>query len=156
MTDLEFQFRLWFFRLSMLIKSLIKKNATMPNALAERIRQLTTEKIDFLNDEVEAVVHGITNAALTLDDAADAFTVLAGEDVDQQEIAESLVGLADIFDSAKLSNDQRAKLDGVVNGLLKTGTQEQRERAKTLFAATLDYGLAAKSANEYFDALPTE
>lgn len=130
-----------------------KNKKTMSNALALRIRTLTTNKINFANDEAEAVVDGIATAALTLDDAADAFTVLAGEDVDQEDIANALVDLADLFDSASLNPDQRAKLDSVVNGLLKSGTTEQRDAAKALFAAALDYGISAKSANTYFDEL---
>lgn len=124
----------------------------MSNPLAERIRQLTTDKIDFQNDEVEAVVDGLVTSSLTLDDAADAFTALAGEDVDQAEIAGALVDLADIFDSVDLSPTQRTRLDGVVNSLLKSGTTEQREAAKVLFSATLDFGLNAKAANAFFDA----
>lgn len=40
----------------------------------------------------------------------------------------------------------------IVNGLLKTGTPEQKEAAKTVFTATLKYLLNAKATNEYFDA----
>lgn len=151
MSDFEFDLRLFLFRISQFFHSLFHK-PIMGNALAGRIRTLTTDKIDFANDEVEAVVDGIVTASLTLDDAADAFTVLAGEDVDQEEIAGALVDLADIFDDANLTPEQRTKLDGVVNSLLKSGTTEQREAAKVLFAAALDFGLAAKAANAYFDA----
>jgi len=125
----------------------------MSNTLATKIREITVEKIDLANNEAEGVIDGIATAALTLDDAADAFTTLAGEDADQEDVANALVDLADLFDSANLNPTQRDKLDGVVNGLLKSGSPEQKEAAKALFAATLDYGIAAKGANEYFDTL---
>lgn len=152
MNDIAFNFKLLLFKAIQLFNSIFQKKHSMSNPLAERIRQLTTDKIDFVNDEVEAVVDGVVTSSLTLDDAADAFTALAGEDVDQAEIAGALVDLADIFDSVNLSDTQRTRLDGVVNSLLKSGTPEQREAAKVLFSATLDFGLNAKSANAYFDA----
>lgn len=123
------------------------------NALATRIRALTTDKVDFLSDEAEAVADGIVTAALSLDDAADAFTALAGADTDQEDVANALVDLADLFDDLNLGPAQTDKLNSVVNGLLKTGTDEQKAAAKTLFSATLAYGVQAKGANEYFDTL---
>lgn|SRR5690606_18441285 len=125
----------------------------MSNALADRIRALTLDKIDFVHDGAEGVVDGIVGAALSLDDAGDAFTVLAAGDVDQEDIANALVDLADIFDDVNLSPEQSEKLDGVVDKLLKTGSPEQKASAKALFSATLDFGIKAKSANEYFDLL---
>ena len=150
MSDFEFDLRLFLFRVTMFFRSLFSQ-PTMSNALALRIRTLTTDKIDFVNDEVEAVVDNITTAALTLDDAADAFTLLAGEDLNQEEIANGLVDLADLFDSVNLSPEQRLRIDGVVTALLKTGTPEQIAAAKVLFAAALDYGIAAKTTNDYFN-----
>lgn len=125
----------------------------MANALAERIRALTIEKIDLANDDAEGHLKTYAEATLNLDDAADAFGALAAGDVDQEDIANALVDLADIFDDANLNPSQRAKLDGVVDKLLKSGTPEQKEGAKALFSATLGYGLAAKAENEYFDTL---
>ena len=125
----------------------------MANALAAQIRALTTEKIDFVNDSAEANVDGIVTSALSLDDAADAFVALAGDDTDQAEIAGALVDLADLFDDVNLSPSQTDKLNGVVNGLLKSGSDEQKQAAKALFAATLGYGIAAKSGNVFFDTL---
>lgn len=127
----------------------------MANALSAQIRALTLDKIDFQNDEAQDNVKAIAEATLSLDDAADAFVGLAGEDTDQAEIAGALVDLADLFDDVDLSPSQRVKLDGVVNGLLKSGTTEQRDSAKALFAATLGYGIAAKALNAYFDVLLT-
>ena len=125
----------------------------MANALAAQIRALTTEKIDFVDDSAEANVDGIVTSALSLDDAADAFVALAGDDTDQAEIAGALVDLADLFDDVNLSPSQTDKLNGVVNGLLKSGSDEQKQAAKALFAATLGYGIAAKSGNVFFDTL---
>lgn len=128
----------------------------MANALAARIRALTLDKIDFASDDAEGVVDGLVGAALTLDDAADAFETLAAGDVDQGDIAEALVDLADIFDDASLTPDQSAKLDTVVDRLLKSGTDEQKTAAKTLFAGTLSFGVAAKAGNKFFDDLLAE
>jgi hypothetical protein len=125
----------------------------MANALAAQIRALTTEKIDFVDDSAEANVDGIVTSALSLDDAADAFVVLAGDDTDQAEIAGALVDLADLFDDVNLSTSQTDKLNGVVNGLLKSGSAEQKAAAKDLFAATLAFGIAAKAQNTFFDDL---
>ena len=125
----------------------------MANALADRIRALTLDKINFVDDTAEDVVDGIVNSALTLDDVADHFTVLAGGDVDQEDIANALVDLADLFDDVNLSPDQQASLDGVVDRLLKTGSPEQKAAAKALFSNTLAFGLQAKAANAYFDGL---
>jgi len=125
----------------------------MANELAARIRALTLDKIDFVSDDAEGVVDGLVGAALTLDDAADAFSALAGDDTDQADIAEALVDLADIFDDVNLSPDQSAKLDGVVDKLLKSGTPEQKAAAKTLFTGTLGFGIAAKAGNDFFNTL---
>lgn len=125
----------------------------MSNQLADRIRALTLDKINFVDDTAEGVVDGIVSSALTLDDVADHFTVLAGGDVDQEDIANALVDLADLFDDVNLSPDQQASLDGVVDRLLKTGSPEQKEAAKALFSNTLTFGLEAKAANAYFDEL---
>lgn len=125
----------------------------MANALADRIRALTLDKINFVDDAAEGVVDGIVGAALSLDDAGDAFSVLAAGDVDQDDIANALVDLADLFDDVNLSPDQQASLDGVVDRLLKTGSPDQKAAAKNLFSKTLAFGLQAKSANAYFDGL---
>lgn len=129
----------------------------MATKLAETILALITDKIEFVSAEAEAIVDGITTAALSLDAAADEFEKLAGEDVDQEEIAVALVNLADLFDDVNLSPAQLDKLNGVVNGLLKSGTDEQKAAAKALFSNVLNYGIKAKEANAYFDAeLPGE
>lgn len=125
----------------------------MANALAAQIRALTIEKINFVDDGAEGVVDGLVTSALSLDDAADAFVALAGDDTDQSDIAAALVDLADLFDDVNLSPSQTDKLNGVVNGLLKSGSPEQKQAAKDLFAATLAYGISAKSGNDYFDTL---
>lgn len=123
------------------------------NQLAQQIRELTAEKIDFVDDASEGVLKSIVDSALNLDEAADEFSKLAGDDVDQAEIASALVDLADIFDDSELSPEANSKLNSVVERLLKTGTDEQKIAAKELFMKTLSYGLAAKSTNEYFDEL---
>lgn len=125
----------------------------MANQLAEQIRQLTNEKIDFLNDEAEAVHKSVVDSALSLDEAADVFSSLAGDDVDQMEIASALVDLADIFDDSEMSPEKTEQLNGVVNRLLKTGTDEQKAAAKELFSKVLGYGLTAKATNDYFNDL---
>ena len=125
----------------------------MSNALATRIRNLSIEKIDLVNDEAEGHLKSYANATLDLDYAADEFSKLAGEDVDQDDIANALVDLADVFDDADLTPSQDAKLDTVVDRLLKTGTDEQKLGAKKLFTAALGYGRAAKAENQYFNDL---
>jgi len=132
------------------------KTESMPNALAERIRNLTTAKIDFVHDEAEQALNTIVDGALALDELADQFTLLAGEDVDQNDIAEALVDLADIFDDAEMTDEKQGQLDSVVTRLLKTGTAEQKAAAKNLFSGVLGYGLAAKATNDYFDTLLSE
>ena len=128
----------------------------MANELATRIRELTHAKIDFVHDEAEGQVKTITDATLSLDDAADAFIGLANDDMQQNDVANALVDLADLFDDVNLTGSQREKVNGVVDRLVKTGNADQIEAAKKLFAATLDYGLAAKSVNTYFDTLLSE
>lgn len=125
----------------------------MANQLADRIRALSLDKIDFVHDDAEGIVDGLVSASLTLDDVGDAFTALAGDDVPQEEVANALVDLADLFDDVNLSPDQRAMLDSVVNRLLVAGSPEQKQAAKDLFAGTLDFGLKAKAANDFFDTL---
>jgi hypothetical protein len=125
----------------------------MANPLADRIRALTLDKIDFANDGAEAVVDDIVTSALALDEASDYLTLLAAGDVDQEDIANALVDLADLFDDVDLSPAQQDSLSGVVDRLLKTGSAEQKQAAKDLFAATLAFGLKAKATNAYFDDL---
>jgi hypothetical protein len=125
----------------------------MANQLAEQIRQLTAEKINFVDDNSESVLKTVVSSALELDDAADAFVALTGDDVDQADIASGLVDLADIFDDSEMSPESTARLNAVVDRLLKTGSDEQKASAKALFTKTLSYGLAAKATNDYFDEL---
>ena len=125
----------------------------MGNALSTRIREITIQKMDLQDDVREGHLKSYANATLDLDDAGDEFVALSGGDADQEEIANALVDLADIFDDAKLTPSQSDKLDSVVDRLLKTGTPEQKAGAKNLFKKTLAYGLAAKAENEYFDTL---
>lgn len=155
--DFCFWLRLRIFVLTHItLKSFFKNSEPMANELAGRIRNLTHSKIDFVHDEAEEKLKGIVDGALTLDDLADKFTELAGDDVDQAEIAEALVDLADIFDDAEMSQEKQEQLDSVVSRLLKTGTPEQKEAAKNLFTGVLGYGLAAKATNDYFDTLLDE
>ena len=131
----------------------------MANPLADRIRTLTLDKIDFVDDGVEVVLDGVVSNALSLDDAGDAFTLLAAGDADLDDVANGLVDLADLFDDVNLSPAQVDQLNNAVDRILKTGTAEQKQAAKDLFAATLGFGLKAKAANDFFDALlsgPTE
>lgn len=95
----------------------------------------------------------MANAILNLDDSSDEFVVLAGGDAEQEDIAGALVDLADVFDDLDLSPDQTATLDGVVDRLLKTGTQEQKDGAKTLFHKVLAYAMAIKAERAYLDSL---
>ena len=125
----------------------------MANTLADRIRQLTLSKIDFVHPDASAIVDGLVSEALNLDDAGDAFSVLAGDDVDQDDIANAVVDLADIFDDVNLSPDQTAKLDSVVDRLLKSGTAEQKQAAKNLFSGALRFGIKAKAGNDFFNDL---
>lgn len=128
----------------------------MANELAARIRALSIGKIDFAREDAEGVVDGLVGTALTLDDAADAFEALAAGDVDQEDIANALVDLADIFDDVDLTHAQSTQLDGVVDRLLKSGSPEQKAAAKTLFTKTLEFGIAAKEGNKFFDDLLAE
>ena len=125
----------------------------MANELAARIRTLTLSKIDFVDDSAEGIVDGLVSAGLALNDSGDAFMALAGNDVDQEDIANALVDLADIFDDVNLTPAQTDSLNGVVDRLLKSGTDEQKAAAKELFGKVLGYGIAAKSANSFVDTL---
>lgn len=158
MTDFWFWVRLRIFVLTHITFPFLsrKHHSDMANLLAERIRQLTHDKIDFVHDEAEAQLKSIVDGTLSLDDSADNFIALAGDDTDQMEIANALVDLADIFDDAQMDAEKRQKLDSVVDRLLKNGTDDQKGAAKTLFGATLNYGLNAKAANVYFDTLLSE
>jgi len=131
----------------------LQKRKNMANQLAEQIRALIFEKVDFQNDEAESIVDGLVLSGLALEDAADVFVSLAADDVDQTDIAEGVVSLADIFDDVDLSPAQSAKLDTAVEKLLKSGTTEQKAAAKTLFSTALTFGSAAKAGNEFFDTL---
>ena len=108
----------------------------MANELAGKIRQLTSAKIDFVDDQSETVLKDVVSSALELD-----------------EIAEVLVDLANIFDDLEMPPEDNDRLNMVVGRLLKTGTDEQKAAAKELFVKTLGYGLKAKATNTYFDEL---
>lgn len=124
----------------------------MANVLAAQLRALTLEKIVFVSKEAETFVENTTITALELEDAADAADFLADGDVDQIEILQSLVDLADLVYTVNLTPANEEKLNKIVDGLLKTGTTEQKDAAKAVFTATLKYLLNAKATNEYFDA----
>lgn len=125
----------------------------MANALADRIRALTLDKINFSHDDAEGIVDGLVSSALTLDDAGDAFTVLSAGDLDLEDVANGLVDLADLFDDVDLSPAQVDQLNGAVDKIVKSGSPEQKQAAKDVFTSTLGFGLQAKAANDFFDAL---
>lgn len=125
----------------------------MANALSTRIRELSISKLDLADDIREGHAKAVANEILDLDDASDEFVVLAGGDAEQEDIAGALVDLADVFDDLDLSPDQTATLDGVVDRLLKTGTKEQKDGAKTLFHKVLAYSMAIKAERAYLDSL---
>lgn len=150
MDNLIFEFRLLRFWAKRFIHKLFKRKK-MANLLAEKIRALTVSKIDFVDEEAEAIVEGLATATLELDDKADAFLKLADGDVNQEEIGEALVDLADLFDDENPSAEKQEKLNAVVDRLLKYGTEEQKQSAKDLFPAVLGFGVKAKACNDYFD-----
>ena len=154
MTDLIFWFKIKRFFIVRWIKKTFKIKKNMANQFAERIRQLLLDKVNFTNDDAEAIVESISTAALDLDDATDTFVGLAGGNADLEEMAGALVDLADIIDGAKLDPEKSAKLDATVDKLLRqTGTEEQRTALKAVFTKTTAYQVAAKAANEFFDTL---
>jgi len=154
MTDLIFWFKIKGFFIVRWIKKTFKLKKNMENQFADRIRQLVLDKVDFKNDDAEAIVESISTAALELDEATDTFVGLAGGNADLEDMAGALVDLADIFDGAKLDADKSAKLDVTVDKLLKgTGSEDQRVALKDVFTKTMAYQVTAKAANEFFDLL---
>lgn len=127
--------------------------------LSDRIKTLSIEKIDFLNDEAEVHVRDLNLASMDLDEAVDALDLSAAGDPDIEEVADSLVDLADLADDVNLSGAQQDSLNNIVNKLVKTGNEDQKEKLKTVFAKTLQYFITVKAHNAYFNQLlatPTE
>lgn len=125
----------------------------MSNPLAVKIRDLTNEKFDLLNDEDEAAMESYLNAGLDLDAAdADAITLFAGNAL-QEKAANAFVDLAGFLNSDTLTSDQLTELDGIVDNLTPDGTDEQKASLKNLFFGTLQYCLKAKATGKYLDNL---
>lgn len=133
----------------------------MASPLFERVRSKIIAKLDLKNDEDEAVLKAGASATLTLSDAIDTVEASIGEDADLNDMADALLDLAVLVDGVKLTTDQRAQLDSIVNRLVKTGDDDQKKSIKSLFFGMLDYQNVANSEVAYFDALraqvpPTE
>jgi len=122
------------------------------SALTEKITALFLEKINFANDEAEQVVEAITVSANQLDAAVDNFELVASG-TDNENLASGLVDLADVFDDAKLTSAQAEKMRAAVAKIIPNGDGNVQELAFALFERTLEYGVAAKEANDFFDEL---
>ena len=121
--------------------------------LSDRIKNLSIEKIDFLNDEAEAHVRDLNLASMNLDEAVVALDLSAAGDPDIEEVAGSLVDLADLADDVNLTGAQQDALNNIVNKLVTTGDEDQKAKMKALFAKMLQYFITVKLHNEYFNTL---
>lgn len=99
-----------------------------------------TEKINFVEPQFRScILKNVVSSALEPTTVTDVFVALAGDDVDQADIASgNLLFFLDIFDDSEMSPESTARLNAVVeHRLLKTGTDEQKASAKDLFSKTL-------------------
>lgn len=121
--------------------------------LSDRIKTLSLEKIKFINEEAAQHVRDLNLSSMNLDEAVDALDLSAAGDPDIEEVAGALVDLADFVDDADLSGGNADALNNIVNKLIKTGNDDQKEKLKAVFAQTLQYFVTVKAHNAYFDAL---
>ena len=128
--------------------------------LSDRIKTLSLEKIQFINEEAAQHVRDLNLSSMNLDEAVDALDLSAAGDPDIEEVAGALVDLADFVDDAGLSGGNADTLNNIVNKLVNTGNEDQKEKLKAVFSQTLQYFVTVKAHNAYFDQLlatdPTE
>ncbi len=120
--------------------------------IAEKIAELTFEKINFVNDEVEDVVEALTVSALNLNTAGAAFEQAAGQDT-FTDVAEGAIELADVFDDVDLPDVQHEKVVAAFRKIYDAPTQEFEDLGVNLFEAALQFGVAARKAAAFFDSV---
>lgn len=118
--------------------------------LKERIGQLLLDKIDFQDDAVESVVEGLLANAMDLSAKADEFEALAATDT-LEEVANGIIDLADAFDDAELTPAKKEKVIGAFRKIFNSPTEELEEAGVALFEATLNLGVSARQAADFFD-----
>lgn len=118
--------------------------------LKQKISQLLLDKIDFQDEAAEGTVENLLSAALDLSTKADEFEAMAANDT-LEEVADGVIDLADAFDDADLTPDKKEKVLGAFRKIFNSPTEELETAGVALFEATLNLGIAARQAADFFD-----
>ena len=146
-------FKIWWILFLWRIKQFFTSKSTTMSNLSERIKTLSLEKIAFINEEAAQKVRDLNLANMNLDAAADDIDLDAAGNPEIEAVANALVNLADLADDVNLTGAQEDSLNLIVSQIVTTGDETQREKLKNLFAKTLQYFIATKLFNAYFDQL---
>ena len=122
--------------------------------LDQQLTGLVLEKFDIQNDEAESKIEALLLVGIRLERARVAFLAL-NPDADFIDVASGLISLADLFDDANLSADNRPKLESAVAKILKVTDPAKVAAATEVFLSVLDAGLTARDTGDFVNGLIT-
>ena len=140
----------WLLRVIFAFIQFFKPKIITMEDLDQKLVSLLFGKFDIKNDVGEGHVEALITAGIRLERARVGILAL-NPDADFVDAIGGLIDIADIFDTADLSPEDRAKLETGVGKLLKITSPEKVAVATELFLGVLDAGADASSAVEYFD-----
>lgn len=113
--------------------------------IADKIKSLILERVDFPDQEVLAAVEALVTAAAALASTGDQFDdVNPGGSADV--VANGALNLANAF--ASVANpDKNALVKAAFNDIFTASTPEQETAGEALFASALDLDIAANTLN---------
>lgn len=118
--------------------------------LDQKLVSLLFGKFDIKNDVGEGHVESLVTAGIRLERARVGILAL-NPDADFVDAIGGLIDIADIFDTADLSQEDRAKLESGVGKILKITSPDKVSAATELFLGVLDAGSDASEAVAFFD-----
>lgn len=123
--------------------------------LSEKIALKIQERTEFVNDELEAAVEGVTTATASLVKAGIDFDTVTGGNSDSEAVADSIVDLASEFGIAfpNLQPAQVARVKGLFADVYTAPTPEAEAAGEAIFNATVDFDIAVQKVNEVANRL---
>lgn len=125
------------------------------NDLDQKLLALLFDKFDITDDTGEGHIEALVTAGIRLERARVGILAL-NPDVDFVDAVGGLIDIADIFDSANLSTDDRAKLETGIGKILKLTSPDKVTAATELFLGVLAAGTDAAAAGAYLNSVIPE
>lgn len=118
--------------------------------VSDKIKALILNRIDFADDELRDAVEDLTTAAAALASAGDQFDDVFPND-SGDAVADGVLTLADAFADVA-APDKNEVVKKAFRDVYSATTPEQEAAGEALFAAGLDFDLAANALNDFIDS----